>query len=70
MIGNGVVSVLVTTATQHFKYIPYKRKGNAEKEYTKPGTSPEVIQYNTELSDKVLKWFTRSRHISTNFRLR
>ena len=40
-----------------FQMHTYKRKGNADKEYTKPGTSPEVIQYNTELSDKVLKWF-------------
>ena len=35
----------------------YKRKGNADKEYEKPGTSPQVIQYNSELSDNVLKWF-------------
>ena len=40
-----------------FQMHTYKRKGNADKEYEKPGTSPQVIQYNTELSDKVLKWF-------------
>ena len=40
-----------------FQLHTYERKGNADREYTKPGTSPQVIQYNTELSDKVLKWF-------------
>jgi len=42
---------------QSFQLHTYERKGGSDKEYTKPGTSPQVIQYNTELGDKVLKWF-------------
>ena len=41
----------------------YERKGKSDKEYTKPDSSPHVVQYNSELSDKVLKWF-ESRGIS------
>tara|TARA_R100001463_G_scaffold27110_3_gene63066 strand:- start:1441 stop:3171 length:1731 start_codon:yes stop_codon:yes gene_type:complete len=42
---------------QTFQLHTYKRKGNADKEYTKPDSSPQVVQYNSELSDKILKWF-------------
>ena len=41
----------------------YERKGKSDKEYTKPDSSPHVVQYNSELSGKVLKWF-ESRGIS------
>ena len=41
----------------------YERKGKSDKEYAKPDSSPHVVQYNSELSDKVLKWF-ESRGIS------
>ena len=40
-----------------FQLHTYQRKGTSEKNYEKPGTSPKVIQYNSELSDKFLKWF-------------
>ena len=42
---------------QTFQLHTYKRKGNASKEYIKPDSSPQVVQYNSELSDNVLKWF-------------
>ena len=46
-----------------FQLHTYQRKGKSDKEYTKPDSSPHVVQYNSELSDKVLKWF-ESRGIS------
>tara|TARA_Y100001938_G_scaffold130907_1_gene187371 strand:+ start:514 stop:2235 length:1722 start_codon:yes stop_codon:yes gene_type:complete len=46
-----------------FQLHTYERKGNAAKEYVKPSSSPQVVQYNSELGEKVLKWF-ESRGIS------
>ena len=46
-----------------FQLHTYERKGKSDKEYAKPDSSPQVVQYNSELSDKVLKWF-ESRGIS------
>ena len=46
-----------------FQLHTYERKGDAAKDYVKPDSSPQVVQYNSELGEKVLKWF-ESRGIS------